>query len=172
MYKRQLAEHGAKIIHPQAVAYSEKGQKNVLSVRSTFINSPGTNIGNFENKWSGITALRNLLVLTASNEKKATLKQRLAEYGAKLYYILEDETGLHCSIDAKFIGMDGIPEGRLQDAIFVVGPSAKIENVKDMLYEGWDGEVLRLSDDSVAVTVAPELYEQQINLLHDGICLV
>lgn len=168
----RLASYGAKVIHPRAVAYSERGRRNVLSVRSTFVRGPGTRIGDYESKWSGVTASRNLLTLTTPPERREELLRALKKYGAEPRYALSDENGFHCAVDGGLSGLEGIPEGQLRDVIFAVGPAATPENISGRLCEGWDGEVLRLSEDSVAVTVAPELYERQINLLHDGICLI
>ena len=100
------------------------------------------------------------------------LVQTLKQYGAEPCYTLSDELGFHCGIDGRLMGREDIPQGQLRDVIFAVGPAATPENVSKTLCKDWEGEILRLSEDSVAVTVAPELYERQINLLHDGICLV
>lgn len=168
----RLAAYGAKVIHPRAVAYAELGQKNVLSVRSTFLRGSGTKIGDYESSWNGITASRNLLTLTTTAEESVGLVQTLKQYGAEPCYTLSDELGFHCGIDGRLMGREDIPQGQLRDVIFAVGPAATPENVSKTLCKDWEGEILRLSEDSVAVTVAPELYERQINLLHDGICLV
>lgn len=55
----KLAEHGAKVIHPKAVAYSRMGGRDVLSVRSAFTDNPGTRIGDYRSGNIGVTALRN-----------------------------------------------------------------------------------------------------------------
>ncbi len=168
---RRLAEYGAKVIHPRAVSYSEKGTRNVLSVRSTFTDGPGTSIGAYDNRWSGITALRDLLTVQIPRDREPAFRQVLAGYGETPRFYAADGEEAFFGIQKSLAGKDGIPDGQPGDVIFAVGPDAKPETASQALGDSHDCRILKLSSDSLAVTVPPELYEQQINRLHDRICL-
>lgn len=168
---RKLAEYGTKVIHPNAVAYSELGHRNVLSVRSTFVKGTGTSIGDYDVHGRGITGQRNLLVFTTSHGDDSDVVRALAHNHIKPRFASADGDGVHYGIDAKWYGVDGIPTGQILDVIFAVGSGITSDEIQKLLGQGTEHNVYQLSDDSVAVAVVPEQYEQSINVLHDGICL-
>lgn len=168
---RKLAEYGAKVIHPNAVSYSELGHKNVLSVRSTFVKGTGTSIGDYDACWNGITGLRNLLVFATPHKEDDNLARTLERHHIKPRFICADGAHIHYGIDTEWAGMENIPTGQILDVIFIVGPGVTVGKIQEMFGKKIGHDIYQLSDDSVAVAVAPEQYEPLLNELHDGICL-
>lgn len=159
---RTLAELGAKVIHPKAVAFSQKGGRNVLSVRSTFTDNEGTRIGDYDTPRTGITALRGQVLAAVKKDAlaAATLPEsavKLGEDAATAYFCVDPRrcAGLEAELSAAC------------DVIFVVGTDVgkKLDAFsldQEGIESGW-----KVSDTIAAVLVRSENYEELINKIHD-----
>ena len=170
---RRMAEYGAKVIHPRAVAYSERGGKNVLSVRSTFTDKLGTNIGDYPVGCVGITGMRDKQCVVFPAEREAELQAALCEAGSESHLIAGNEKKAFCCAEQKYapvLSRFGEGPGAC-DAVFAVGAASheKFEELKRQDLPILDSLVT--SEGDIAVFVRREDYVEMANKLHDSLCL-
>lgn len=165
----RLAGYGAKVIHPKAVAYSRMGGKNVLSVRSTFTENPGTRIGDFKDSSIGVTALRNRTYFKCGASEEGNLRP----YLERAETVLEDGGFLYGILGAGKADLSGLPcEKKVRDVIFAIGPDA-CRKLKNSGFErSLAEEICSLDKDCAAVFVKSEHYERLINQIHDKLCIL
>lgn len=163
---QRLAECGAKVIHPKAVAFSRKGGRDVLSVRSTFSDGPGTKIGEGASVCMGITATRGVSCLERSAEEHAAIPEE------NLIFQCRDGTS-----QLLFVRQDGdlpgsmFADGGPRDVIFVVGPGAG-ERLKQVAVDDSEVEMVRFADAETAVVAAkPGCCDALIHQLHRSLCM-
>lgn len=163
---KRLAEYGAKVIHPKAVAFSQRGGRNVLSVRSTFTDNPGTCIGNYTADCIGITALRaqSRFKLPKALEKAPVLpKQPLL--------ICEDDNSSYFCVDHAYRSLLPNTASDPFDVIFAVGPG--VHDRLNQFNTGNEGieSIWKTVDDTAVIFVNPDHFNSVINRLHDYLCI-
>ena len=157
---RTLAELGAKVIHPKAVAFSQMGGRNVLSVRSTFTDNEGTRIGDYQTSCVGITARRGQVLAAVPKDSGAALPEdavRLGEAGGKEFFCVDSKksAGLQAEVSPAC------------DVIFAVGSGAG-EKLKGFPLDREGVEsAWKVSEDVAALLVQDGAYEPLINQIHD-----
>ena len=164
----RMARCGAKVIHPKAVAYSQMGGRNVLSVRSTFTDEPGTRIGTYESSSIGVTALRSRGYFRCEISEKSLWFPYLsqadisAEYGGFWHGIWNTEGGNAIKP----------PEGtEIRDVIFAIAPqgvelSGEVEGRWPLAEE-----IFKIDERCMAIIAKPDHYEELINQIHDDLCI-
>lgn len=171
---QKMAEFGAKIIHPKAVAFARRGGRNVLSIRSTFTDESGTDIGDFFDHVFGITATRGQLCLQVPSEKFNDLRERLKRSGIKPLTYWENGGIVHCCVSheqrGKMAPMDFIINIKEQDIIFAIGMGVKDRIRQCCANDAALQSMWMISEDCVAIACEPEKYETLINQLHDKLC--
>lgn len=168
----KLANYGLQIIHPKAVQYSEKGMKTALCIRSTFTKTSGTYIRKEASDQTAITYFRNLYIIAISKNEKDVFAASLAKRAIKPRLVLDGDRNTYFCLEPHKEHFESLPPGKLNDVIFIVGPDAKVDKVAHHLLNTTESKMINLNNDCVAVTVKSSFFQEQINILHDEICLV
>lgn len=164
----RMARCGAKVIHPKAAAYSQMGGRNVLSVRSTFTDEPGTRIGTYESGCVGVTALRNQRYLRC----EASEKSLWYPYLKQADILVEDGGFWHGIWRADRADSLKLPEEAvIRDVIFAIGSrGAKLPEKAECNWPLAE-EKFKTDELCMAVIVKPEHYAELINQIHDDLCI-
>lgn len=163
----RMARCGAKVIHPGAVVYSRMGGRNVLSVRSTFTDGPGTRIGTYKSSSIGVTALRN----------QGYFRCRISEKSLWFPYLKQAdifaESGGFWHGIWKIDGENAIklPEGtEIRDVIFAIAPRGIELPEKAECDWSMAEEIFKVDEHCMAIIAEPKHYEELINQIHDDLC--
>ncbi len=175
---QKLAEFGAKVIHPKAVAYARLSGRNILSVRSTFSDDPGTAIGDYCDNVFGITATRGHLCIQVPSDKFGSYMENLQKSKIHPLLYLEKEGTVHCYVSQEQTGntpsietIDSVIDMKECDVIFAVGTG-----IEDRVNQCFDNDatlqnIWIISEDCVAIACESEQYKTLINQLHDKLCI-
>lgn len=160
---QRLAECGAKVIHPKAVAFSRKGGRDVLSVRSTFTDGPGTKIGQEESIYTGITATKGVFCIEPPQEgvPEESVILRCTDGPSPALFVRQD-SGASASL---FAG------GGPRDVVFLVGQKVR-DALRHVVLSDQEVELVRFAGSATAAVAAkPGCCEALISRLHQELCV-
>lgn len=165
---------GGKVIHPKAVAFAERGGKNVLSVRSTFNDGAGTSIGDYDNSDNVcVSGLRERFCVTFPSECVHQAQLALSGEGTGSYILAGNSEVSFCCVeqeDCSALRGLGHALGHC-DVVFVVG--LRDPAVMQRLLQDESCLVAEplLFDKNAAVFVQLGHCDSIINKLHDSLVL-
>lgn len=146
---QRLADYGAKVIHPRAVEFAKLCPETVFRILSLFEAGKGSCIGNYNYEGTSISGIRNTQQAASPDEK----------YKNMLDYLKSKSKALSNS------------DKSVSSAIFIIGSNARLEVINDILKPIFRDYAVQISSETVAIGVEPCSYEQELNRLHDTLCL-